>query len=114
MSRAQRRHLHRQHAKSERSQAKRAAALACRARQRERGSRAPQTGPLGFVGDALLELAWAPLAWLIWPLSLIGRLMGIDTREIGPPRKRPEWMPAPDARTADAPDQDRPGARRSS
>lgn len=101
MTRAQRRLSERQQAKAERSQAKRAVAFERRSRQRERWAGASQTSVLSLVGGLLWELAAAQLAVLVAPLYPIGRLMGIDTSETGPPRKRPAWMPAPDPQAAE-------------
>ncbi|MCG6118678.1 MAG: hypothetical protein MEQ07_10890 [Aquimonas sp.] len=96
MSRAQRRRIEKQQAKAERSEARRAAAAARSRRERERRVASSQMRVFGPVGGLLWDLAWWPLLWWVWPLSAIGRLMGIDTSERGPPRERPQWMPAPD------------------
>jgi hypothetical protein len=96
MSRAQRRRIEREQAKADCRAAKRAVALERRIRQHDRWSSRSSTSLLGLTGEFLWHLAWAPLAIWLWPLAQIGRLMGIDTSETGPPRHRPAWMPAPD------------------
>jgi hypothetical protein len=114
MSRAQRRLSERQQAKVKRSEARRAAAFERRTRQRERWAGASKIDFLGVVGDLLAALAAPQIAVLLGPLALIGRLMGIDTSEKGPRRKRPEWMPAPEQASADRNEHGSAGPRASS
>jgi hypothetical protein len=100
MSRAKLRRTTKQQAKAERDVSRRAAAAARRVRESEREAKrreaASQTEVLGPVGRVLWNVGWQPMyGWALF-LHGLGRLIGIDTSQRGPPKERPPWMPAPE------------------